>query len=254
MRPDVAPEQRLGGRAVEKIRRICACSREERRESRWAPRARRRSRHRGCSGACRTAGRPTARCRPRAAPRGGPRRRSPDRSRGARRGSAELVLRMRVVALLAQRGLARHRAEDQDPRARARDRREAVDLQRELRCRGRSRSPAPDRHGAQQRREGLVIGIGQIGVALGRAGESQEKAVGEALRLAFGAAVGAPLERLDRADLELQRGEGALDLGDGGACVSGLKRISTTCRSMARAPRSLISWRRSSSRGGSPWC
>src|SRR5688572_14352393 len=71
--------------------------------------------------------------------------------------------------------------------------------------------------GTQERRERLMVGVGEVGVPLGRPGEGQEEAVGEALGLALGAAVGAPLQRLDRIDLELERGERPLDFGDGGA-------------------------------------
>ena len=98
----------------------------------------------------------------------------------------------------------------------------------QLRFQGRSGSgllPVVDDQGlfqvgSQERAEGGVRRVGQVGVAVGCAGEGDEEAVAEAVGLAFDADIGAPLKVVDDVDLPRQRAEGVLDFGDlGGGCA-----------------------------------
>ena len=62
--------------------------------------------------------------------------------------------------------------------------------------------------------EVLVSGVRQINVATFFVGEGHEEAMREALRLSFGADVGAPLKIADRVDLARQCSESRLDFFD----------------------------------------
>ena len=74
--------------------------------------------------------------------------------------------------------------------------------------------------GSQERAEGGVRRVGQVGVAFGCVGEGDEEAVAEAVGLAFDADIGAPLKVVDGVDRARQRAEGVLDFGDlGGGCA-----------------------------------